>query len=65
LGSVGAGGKGFTDAISGAGGGPRLAVSKIKFAAQQASLYRANQVFFLAKLGHHRFDAKIESVDQR
>jgi len=44
--------------------GPRLAVQKSSRGAASFA-YRANQVFFLARLGHHRFDAKIESVDQR
>src|SRR5260221_616059 len=65
LGSAGAGGKGFADAIFRSRRRDRGWGFKNQVATQQASLYGANQVLFLARLGHHRFDTEIESVDQR
>src|SRR5260221_14783329 len=50
--------------LSGAAGATGLGFEN-QVAAQQAPLYGANQVLFLAGLGHHRFDTEIESVDQR
>src|SRR5258707_9866136 len=65
LGGAGAGGKGFADAIFRSRRRNRGWWFENQVAAQQAPLYGADQVLFLAGLGHHRFDTEIESVDQR
>src|SRR5258708_3923491 len=65
LGSAEAGGKGFADAIFRSRRRNRGWGFKNQVATQQAPLYGANQVFFLAGLGHHRFDTEVDSVDQR
>src|SRR5260221_561650 len=58
MGSAGVGGKGFADATFRSSRGNRGWGFENQVAAQQAPLYGANQVFFLAGLGHHRFEKK-------